>query len=85
MRRPIDLDAPLSQDELALLKLHLPDAVATTTDGELVGLRTRREVYYLQLRYPSMNPMNVAPTTRTGSADADTLAARYPTMARSSR
>jgi hypothetical protein len=81
-RQPLDLDAPLTDAEVRELHQHLPDFVRVGDEGELIPLRTRREIFHLQLRFPSLDPRNAAPRVNTGDQATDLLAARYPSMFR---
>lgn len=80
--RPPNLDAPLTLAEVKELLAFAPDFVRVDEDGNYIPLETRREIFQLQLQYPSLDPRNAAPPTKTGDPAQDILRNRYPSMFR---
>jgi hypothetical protein len=71
-------NAPLTRLELEHMERLAPFLTVRTIDGELVpavGV-DRAYVLALQTRYPSMGDQ--AAPVKTGNAEADAIAARYP-------
>ena len=84
LRKPPDLDAPLTDAEVRELFQTAPNKVRETEDGQLIPLVSRREIYTAQLFYPSCDPRQAAaPPARVGDG-RDDLRARYHSMFKTS-